>query len=134
MGVALFIVPEREIDDFDPFVNGKALGRSEDLGQIAEDAGVSPLMSFFSASSVDIAGLLGDDDDDESEEAPEPIDADWFDPDAGLTTVRGLIRHLSDHPQAAGNTEELLDDLQEFETVLSRLAREGVRWHLAVDV
>ncbi|HMC89269.1 MAG TPA: hypothetical protein VKI17_06960, partial [Gemmataceae bacterium] len=61
------------------------------------------------------------------------FDADWFDAEAGLVTVRGLIRYLTDNARAAMNPQELKADLQDFETVLDRLAREGIRRHLAVD-
>ena len=130
MGAALFIVPQRAIDGFDPFVGGEALGRyAEDLDRLADEAGVRSLMEFFSASSEDIRG------EDEGSERPAgaSFDADWFEAGDGLASVRGLIRHLAERPQAVGDAAELIEDLREFEVVLSRLAQEGVPWHLAVD-
>jgi hypothetical protein len=133
MGAALFIVPERSIDGFDPFVSGEALGRSADvMDRLADEAGVRSLMEFFSVSSEDVRGFLGEDEGSEKL-AGALFDADWFEARDGLASVRSLIRYLTDRPQAVGNAEELIEDLREFEVVLSRLAQEGVRWHLAVD-
>jgi hypothetical protein len=43
MGVALYIMPERDVDGLEVYVNGKALGRSDQFDRLAERAGVRPL-------------------------------------------------------------------------------------------
>ena len=53
MRVALFIVLEKDIPDFDPFVNGKALSAAEiKLDRVAKELGVTPLMDFCSMDLV----------------------------------------------------------------------------------
>ncbi len=54
MGVALFIVAEREVEGLDVFVNGKALARCDDLDRLAIAAGVRPLMDYLSQSFEDL--------------------------------------------------------------------------------
>lgn len=146
MGVALFIVAERPVEGLDMFVDGKALAHCRPAGArdrggrqsqrhldaLARDAVVRPLMDFFSASPDDIHMLLGDED-----EAPEEIEMppeQWFTASEGLATVRGLRAHLTAHPDSAEEVDRLIEDLRQFEEVLSRLDAEGVRWHLSVDV
>ncbi len=144
MGVALFIVAERDVEGLDTFVNGKALahcrphasksrlGRqaSEHLEWLANQAGVKPLMDFFSADPADVLEMM-----EESEvESPESLDPEqWFPASEGLATVRGLIAYLSSHPEAAAEVDALLNDLGQYEEVLKALEAADVRWHLAVD-
>lgn len=146
MGVALFIVPEREVDGLDTLVDGKALAHLKDLDGLAHKAGVRPLMEFFSAGPDDLLGILGEEGDDGEMHLPAGIELPevaWFDAAAGLVTIRGLLRHLADHPEKdvlPGLTREgvgadwLVEDLLGFEEVLLGLDREGVRWHLSVDL
>jgi len=131
MSVALFIVAERDVAGFDVFVNGKALGHAEHLDRLAEHAGVRPLMEFFSQDPTEAASFL----EDEGVEPPEggfpPLE--WYSAEDGLRTVQGLLSYLTEHPTAVPGVPALVEDLREFDSVLSRLATEGVRWHLAVD-
>ncbi|HEY2153985.1 MAG TPA: hypothetical protein VGH33_00045, partial [Isosphaeraceae bacterium] len=114
MGVALFIVPEREVEGLDTFVDGKALAHVKDLDGLAREAGVRPLMEFFSAGPDDLLGILGEEGDDGEMHLPagiEPPEVAWFDARDGLVTIRGLLRHLADHSE---------------KDVLPGLTREGV--------
>jgi hypothetical protein len=145
MGVALFIVADRSVDEMDIFVNGKALahcrpagakdrgGRQADrhLETLARQAGVRPLMEFFSASPEDILALFSEQDEEPPEVELPP--EQWFSPDEGLTTVRGLLAYLEIHPDAAAEVDRLIEDLREFEEVLVGLNAAGAKWHLAVD-
>jgi hypothetical protein len=131
MGVALYIVPEREVEGLDTFVNGKALGHSEHLEQLAERAGVRPLMEFFSQDPEDLAEFL---DTEGAEPTADGLPAEqWFPAADGLVTVRGLLSYLSAESTAVPDATAIIGDLQEFESVLGRLAAEGVQWHLSVD-
>ena len=160
MGVAYFIVAEREVEGLDTFVNGKALARCPYLGNLADEAGVRSLLDFFSMSEEDASAFLDDPDPEvaEPESVWEVFEPErWFDASEGLVTVRGLIAHLEAGPlelpddpipdevaellDDLGPTEtwtpsqsEVLEDLREYEVVLEKLAAEGVRWHLAIDV
>ncbi len=131
MSVALFIVAEHEVAGLDTFVNGKALGRSNHLDRLSERASVRPLMEFFSIAPEEAAAFI----EEAGGEVPkEGLPAEqWFSAEDGLATVRGLLDCLSASPRAVANGKAIVSDLREFETVLSRLAIEGVRWHLAVD-
>ena len=128
MSSALYIVPEREIPGFDHSVNGKALAGSEQLDELAERAGVKPLMAFFSQDPEEAEGFL------EAEGIEMPPgglpDEQWFSPEEGLATVRALLQHLG---TAVPDAPAIAADLRGFESVLSRLATKGLRWHLAVD-
>jgi hypothetical protein len=145
LGAALFIVGERPVDGLDTFVDGKALtrcrpygakqrlGRQADrhLDALAQQAGVRPLMEFFSASADELMAWL-----DESGKEPPPggfPPTQWFSAADGLATVRGLIAHLEANPEAAEEVDQLLSDLRQFEEVLQGLDTAGVRWHLSVD-
>jgi len=137
MSVALFIVPEREVDGLDTFVDGKALAQVDDLDAIAEAAGVRPLMEFFSAGPDDYLQIVGEEGDDGELHLPEgiePPEEAWFAAEEGLETVRGLLRQVAAHPDSVDRADYVLEDLRGFEEVLAGLAQAGVRWHLAVDL
>ena len=107
MGVALFIVPEREVEGLDTFVDGKALAHVENLDDLALAAGVRPLMEFFSASPDDFLGVLGEEGDDGELHLPEGTESppvEWFDAESGLATVRGPDR-LPVVPTLGGSKE-----------------------------
>ena len=131
MGAALYVVTEREVPEFDPFVNGKALSAAErKLSLIATDLGVTSLMDFFSIDPAEAAAFMEDEGVDGDVELPP---ATWFDADAGLATVNALSKHISDYPDSVPDSADVLSDLTEFQAVLHRLQSEGVRWHLGVD-
>jgi hypothetical protein len=155
MGVAFYIVTEKEMPQDDIYVGGKALAHCDDLDELAKNAGVRPLMEFFSCSredaestlddfraiTDDLANLTGHREDAESMLSDlEDIDLEgfpdvnWFEAKEGLLTVRGLISYLNTNPKAVKKTDAVIDDLQQFESVLTKLDNAGVRWHLAVDV
>lgn len=131
MGVALYIVPEREIEGLDPMVDGKALGRLDDetLETLCREAGVQALLTFFSQDPGELGAFL----EEEDECAEFPGQEEWFKAADGLKTVRGLLAHLQAKPKTLENTEDLIRDLSDMETVLLRLQQENVGWHLAVD-
>ena len=134
MGVALFIVAERTVEGLDTFVDGKALahcrpaGAKDRLGRASmrapgdtgrEQAGVRPLMEFFSESPESAVAFL-------AEEGVEPSPGglppeQWFSAAEGLATVRGLFGYLTTHPDAAAEVDRLIGDLRQFEEVLGGL-------------
>lgn len=130
MSLAYYIVVERDLPDFDPFVNGKAVGHADEtaLAAIYEQLGVKDLMEFASSNREELAGFF------EEVELPENLpEEEWFAASDGLATVRALRRHLQANPGDLDNSAAVLADLEEMETVLRRLDEEGVRWHLAID-
>lgn len=131
MSVALFIVAERKVRGLPSEVNGKALGRSTHLDNLAERAKVRPLMDFFSEDpdeAAEMAEELG-------REVPSggfpPVQ--WHPASEGLTSVRGMLGYLGAHPDAIPHAVAVADDLWEFEGVLAGLEKAKVRWHLSVD-
>jgi len=123
---ALYIVLDREQEDLDVQVNGKALSANDELlGEFARDLSLTPLMAFFSMDPVTAAEFV-DDAGGDSSFMTFP-DEEWFEPSLGLTTVRGLSN--SSVPDA----EHVLSDLTDFERVLLGAEAYGLRWHLAVD-
>jgi hypothetical protein len=134
MSASLYIVVEGEDPGFDIFVNGHALARNEDsLERLAERLRVSPLLEFFSADENSMALLLeqGAGNPEWARHLPKP---QWFDPAAGLVTVCALIDFLEESPAALGSdTTAALAELREYERVLRKTARYGLRWHLAVS-
>jgi hypothetical protein len=131
MSVAWYIVGEKEIEGFDPFVNGKAIAHADEktLAGIFKSLKVPPLMDFFSQSAEEIGDLF----DDEEEIPDDSLDEEWFLASEGLKTVRALTEHLKNHPGAIDGSNEILEDLKEFERVLTQFEEERVRWHLAID-
>jgi hypothetical protein len=137
MGSALYIVLERDIDGFDPFVNGKALSvHNDDLDRLAKEIGVTPLMDFFSVSPEEALDFIQGEFEASGEEMPElppPHPEKWFLPDEGLRTVQALQEHLVMNKESPQDWKGVLSDLDEFEKVLKRAQKENVRWHLGVD-
>ncbi len=99
------------------------------LDALAREAGVRPLTEFLtedpeSAAWKSIA---------EGDEVPSPgcpPDSEWFAAADGLTTVRGLLQYLTTHTERVAEVRRVLGDLRQFEQLLRRLEREGIRWHL----
>ncbi len=153
MSAAYYIVIERPIEGFDLFVDGKALAHANDLlDRLAADAGVKPLIDFFSMDPEEVDSLfseLGLDAEGTATDEAEP-DADvpkleeappevWFYASEGLTTIQALIQAVQGLPAPEAPDpyepapDAILADLNQFKAVLDHLAAEGVRWHLMVD-
>lgn len=134
MAASIYIVVEGEDPGFDIFVNGHALARNEDaLDRLAESLQISPLLQFFSADENSMCVLLeqGAGDPEWARHLPEP---QWFDPSDGLISVRKLIRYLIGSPVCLGSeTLPVLNELREYERVLEKTKRHGLRWHVAVS-
>ncbi len=130
----MYIVVEGEDPGFDTFVNGRALARNEDgLERLAIRLGVRPLIDFFSADENSMSLLIeeGAGNPDLLQKLPPP---QWFGGDDGLASVRPLLQALRDEPaQLGSDSENLRDELQEFEVVLQKTADRNLRWHLAVS-
>ena len=145
MGVAFFIVAERPVEGLDTFVDGKALAHCRPAGtearggrqmgqhleELARQAGVRPLMEFFSEDPDNIRSFLDEEDGEVSDIDIPP--EQWFPASEGLVSVRGLLSYLATHPETTSDVERVIEDLRQFEEVLGQLDAAGVQWHLAVD-
>lgn len=128
MSAAWYIVLERAIEGFDHGVNGKSLARAgRSLDQLAAKTGVKPLMHFFSASAEDVGEFL----DEANIDSVETMVEQWYSAEEGLKTVQKLIAAVG--TESMERQADVIADLKEFEAVLERAQRDGVRWHLAVD-
>jgi hypothetical protein len=130
----MYIVVEGEDPGYDIFVNGRALARHEDaLERLALQLGAKPLIEFFSADENSMSLLI-----EEGGGNPELIrrlpPPQWYAAGDGLATVRALIAALKDDPQQLGTEgPQVLGELEEYERVLEKTMRAGLRWHLAVS-
>jgi hypothetical protein len=125
MGIALFVTFEREIPGVNGWdMGGKSLARNLDpLDEAAKHLGLTPLLEFHSASPQDLAGFLGEDEED-------PFD--FLEADASfLETVR------EQHGQDAADEFRALG--QEFRQVgddLAALREQGLppeQWYPPAD-
>ncbi|WP_395146218.1 hypothetical protein [Armatimonas sp.] len=128
-------------------VNGKCLLKAGDgLERLAKNLDVNPLSSFLSGDPNEAFQLMEAPDEYFDEETgrydrvavekwlgftmPEET---WFEPSAGLTTVRALLAHLQKDTHGIPYLEGVIQDLQDCERVLEGLHENGIRWHLAAD-
>lgn len=127
----MYIVLEGSIPNFDHGVNGKALARAQKvLDAIAEEEGVEPLMSFFSARPEDLLGFAEDDGVDRGKNVrlqPEQ----WYPAKDGLKSVTALIHGAAKKDMERAS--DVLADLRDFQKVLEKAKMHGIKWHLAVD-
>lgn len=127
MGVAYYIVLERDIPGQNLSVDGKALAKEEKkLKEIAHLQGVKDLMSFFSVSSCGVEDFF---DEYIGMDIPE---TEWFSPEDGLATVRAILNYMEMKPFI--NNERLSDDLKSFEEILLEAQKYNLKWHLAIDI
>jgi hypothetical protein len=134
MAASMYIVVEGEDPGFDIFVNGRMLARHEDaLERLALSVGVRPLIEYFSADENSMSLLI-----EEGAGNPELVKRlpppQWYRGAEGLDTVEGLIEVLRDEPHKLGSEGPMvLEELNEYATVLRKTEQRGLRWHLAVS-
>jgi hypothetical protein len=129
MSLAHYIVLERDIPGFDPFVNGKCVAHaSDELEALAKRLQVTPFLEFFSMNREDVAAEFGEPPD--GGEYPAEV---WYEPEKGLETVNRLLAHLIDNPAEIADSNRVIEELREYQSVLQRLSAERVKWHLAID-
>ena len=88
-------------------------------------------MEFFSQNPEEALALIADTG---GEPPPDGLPPEqWFPASEGLATVQGLLDYLTSHPEAAAETDALVEDLRQFDSVLGQLEAAAVKWHLAVD-
>lgn len=134
MSVAYYIVCREEADDLDVFVNGKAVAHLEDavIEKLCQSAAVPSLLDFISQSPEELEDFLDGEGMDAEENHNFPDEA-WFTAAQGLLTVRGLLNYLRANPGTLDNSADIIEDLLEYETVLTQLEARQIAWHLALD-
>ena len=126
---SLYIILEKQIPNADIYVNGNFLSKNNDqLGRMAKQLGVRPLMDFFSISSEELSSLV-------EEYSPKLTKKDhqenWFTAEEGLQTVKTLLKNLAS--SELGQLDRIEAELQEFSKVLELAKANNLRWHLGVD-
>ena len=58
----------------------------------------------------------------------------WFFAAERLPTLRGLADWVRSTPMVVRGRKRVLADLEHMEQILERAAREGIEWHLALDI
>lgn len=132
MSLAYYIVLDNDEPGFETFVNGKAVAHSaEELDALCGHLGLPIFESFMGQSLDDLEDLLGDDLD-----LPEGEDGDakWFEPRDGISMIAPLISHLKNHPDVFPSAGDVLEDLEEYRTLLEQADGIGAKWHLAMDM
>jgi hypothetical protein len=117
-GISFNVAFQRPIPEFGP-LGGDHISIEPALAaldKVAEKGKLAPLSKFV---NPDPEGLSG--------EKPE-----WFDPAAGLTTVRGLIARLAKSPRAVKNGKAVLQDLKGLDEALTLAEQTGVRFHFVM--
>jgi hypothetical protein len=130
----MYIVVEGEDPGYNIFVNGRVLARYESaVEKLALELGVKPLLEFFSADENSMALLIeeGAGNPDILKCLPPP---QWYRPEDGLSTLAALVEALAADPHQLGTEgPEVLNELREYQAVLSKTAERHLRWHLAVS-
>ena len=130
MGVMLFVELEREIPDLADDLCGKALARvNTHLDALAVRLGLVAIEAMTSCSMEQIADLMGDDPNADLSGYEE----EWFDPEEGRRTVRGLLDRLEAHPEEMRgwkvSPEYILGDLRDALAVFDGACQAQVRFH-----
>jgi hypothetical protein len=110
----------------------------DDLNAMARRLGLRPLGDFevdYEEQRMEV--LDGEDlSDEDIEEAMSRVgdDGPWFEPDEGLRTVLGLIRHIEESPAGAANAPEVkLHVLRGLASEIGYAGRRHTRFHLAFE-
>ncbi|MGZ5079287.1 MAG: hypothetical protein ACXWHZ_07075 [Usitatibacter sp.] len=128
MGVALYIVLDKEDAGFDTFVNGKTIAKEEKrLDAISKHLGIPRFSDFISMSTEELEGILGDVEISEQ-------DVKWFTADEGLSFVQALAAHIRANPSAVKNQSAVIEDLTEYVEVFEKAKAVGAKWHLNFDI
>ena len=132
MGTAIYIVTQKEIEDLDTFVNGKAIGKASDkaMFKICREIGQPSLYDFVSQDPEELREMIEESGADVPENLPDEM---WFQPDEGKKFVTELLKYFHANSKAMKNVEGLIEDLDEYERIFDELQVRGVKWHFAVD-
>jgi len=128
---AYYIVLEKSIPGVEATgLDGRSLSaHNVKLEALARQAGVPPLLTFFSLNPEELAKFLEDHQVGESVQIPEER---WFSAEEGLNTVSALLKSLAEMPTTEASI--LAKELAEFQQILQAAGSRNVRWHLGIDI
>jgi hypothetical protein len=104
------------------------------LDRLAARLKVRPLTSFISMDEGDqelLRDLAEEAGADPAAWKPEPVE--WYAAPDGLKTVRALLQHLSEHPEAVRKRAAVVRELTALAEALDGIARKKARWRLWID-
>lgn len=127
MSVAYFIVLDNEDVDFDTFVNGKHVAHfANEMLAFCNIHGLKPLEDFFSQDAGEFMDEFDDMDIPDQE-------AQWFDAEVGIEWIDELIETLASESSEAW-VEAVIEDLNEYKSVLEQARQIGAKWHFELDI
>lgn len=113
-GIAHYIVLQRSVDDFDIYVNGKAIGQTiGQLDQLCDGLRIKPVSAF----------VQGDQYDTET----------WYAPDDGLGTFNTLLTFLQENPRKVKGSKNIEKDLIEYREVLEYAKKTNNWFRIQID-
>ena len=126
MSVAYFIVLDNEDVGFDTFVNGKGIAHAfDELFKFCEAHKLKTIEYFH---SQDVSEFMQDFDDIEIPDQK----INWFNAQEGIDWAVSLIKKLkSESPDF--NTDEVIEDLQDYIEVFNNTNKINAKWHLELD-
>jgi hypothetical protein len=126
-----YVLLERDVPGLDISADGgkSLLYFHRQIDDLSARLQLPPISGFF---RPDRAGVLAYLQEQGVEPDPDALpDEDWFEPEDGLDTVRGLLDQLRADPTSAPSGEKLIGELEEIERILGAAEREGVRFRLS---
>ena len=132
MSTILLISTSPKIDGIGDSDAGYALSRvsSVEMMTICRAAGVPDPMSFYSEAPGELEEFLSDYGVNAGD--AQTFDEAWYDPEAGLSAMRGLRQYLEANPQALNNSSAVVEGLKCFEADLQKLREVGAKWHFSL--
>lgn len=126
MSVAYFIVLDTDDVDFDTFVNGKHVAAVfDDLSAFCQQHSLNTIDDF---TSQDVSDFLDEFEFDELASPP----VQWFAAAHGIAWLEQLLQTLkSEAPNFA--SKAVIDDLDEYLSVLKQANQVGASWHFELD-
>lgn len=148
MAVYYVVFFDRPTPDYEAGIDFRYIcEQAEALDDLADELNLIPLTEFMSLEA-ELIGLdsqwdeeQGDEDFEEGEEGIESIsdimedeDAleEWFEPSEGLTTVRGLIKALTEDPSSVPESGNILEELAILEKALISASEKKWRWNAKI--
>ena len=126
MSVAYFIVLDKEIEGYDPFINGNFLAKYSDLvTKECKKNNIKTIDNFVSQDMNEIIDITGED------FFNNPTV--YFNPDDGLTWIDNIKQKIL--PTLDPKIQkEYGADLAELESVLQKAKVNNKKWHFEIDI